>query len=178
MNDRRCSNCGFVLFPRTSASPPPTHCPRCKARGHFETLPACAPATRRTATKPRAGRKPPAGAPVRTVTDGLQISAERSGTTMRITVLGEIDLANAQEFREHVSADLADDAEIVVLDLTEVSFIDSSGLKALLYAKAQDGNRLRLIPSPALLRLLEITGLHEHLPIIEAHSHRRHGVSQ
>lgn len=103
--------------------------------------------------------------------DGSQISDECSGTTMRIAVRGEIDLSNVQQFREHISAGLADDAEIVVLDLTEVSFIDSSGLNALLYAKAQDGSRLRVIPSPALLHLLAITGLHEHLPIIDACSH-------
>jgi anti-sigma B factor antagonist len=109
------------------------------------------------------------------MTDGSQISDECSGTIMRIAVRGEIDLSNVHQFREHVNAGLADDAEIVVLDLTEVSFIDSSGLNALLSAQAQDGNRLRVIPSPALLQLLEITGLHEHLPIIDARSDRETG---
>ena len=100
---------------------------------------------------------------------GLQISDERTGTTVRITALGEIDLANAQQLREHIRGHLADHAEIVVLDLAEVSFIDSTGLRTLLEVAAQDGNRLRVLPSPALLRLLDLTGLHDRLPIIDTH---------
>ena len=76
---------------------------------------------------------------------GLQVSVQRAGTTVRVVVAGELDLATAPQLREHVSAQLADHAEIIVLDLAGVSFIDSTGLHALIEASEQDGNRLRVI---------------------------------
>lgn len=100
----------------------------------------------------------------------FQITCERTGTTVRLTVSGELDVLTSPQLRDHLSAQLADQAEIVVLDLAEISFIDSTGLHALLDATAQDGARLRVIPNPALLRLLDITGLHDHLPIIDVAS--------
>jgi anti-anti-sigma factor len=110
--------------------------------------------------------------------DAFRITCERTGTTVRLNVTGELDLASGPRLRDRLSDQLADHAEIVVLDLADVSFIDSTGLHALLDATAQDGNRLRIIPNPGLLRLLDITGLHDRLPIVHAHSHRRHGTGQ
>ena len=102
--------------------------------------------------------------------NGFRISSERTGTTTRVTVMGELDLASAPQLREHMTAQLADHSEIIVLDLGDVSFIDSTGLHALIDASSQDGKRLRVIPNPALLRLLEITGLRDRLPLIDDRS--------
>lgn len=49
MNDRRCQRCGFVVFERAGAPPPPERCPRCQACGYTETL---------LANRTRAGRHP------------------------------------------------------------------------------------------------------------------------
>ena len=76
--------------------------------------------------------------------NGFSISSERTGTTTRVTVMGELDLASAPQLREHMTAQLADHSEIIVLDLGDVSFIDSTGLHALIDASSQDGNRLRV----------------------------------
>lgn len=104
------------------------------------------------------------------ISDSFRITCERTGTTVRVIVTGELDLVTSPRLREHLSAQFADHAEIVVLDLAEVSFIDSSGLHVLLDVTAQDRDRLRVIPNPGLLNLLEITGLHDHLPIIDSAS--------
>jgi anti-sigma B factor antagonist len=99
---------------------------------------------------------------------GIMIRRERTGTTVRTIVAGELDLASAPDLRECIYGQLADHAEFVVLDLAEVSFIDSSGLHVLLDAVNQDGSRLRIIPSAACLRLFDIAGVRDLLPLIDA----------
>ena len=98
--------------------------------------------------------------------DGFAISSQYMGTTVRITVSGELDIGTAPHLREHTSRQLAEPTELVVLDLTDVSFIDSSGLHVLLDTAAQDDSRLRIVPSPVCLRLFDITGVRDRLPLI------------
>jgi anti-anti-sigma factor len=58
----------------------------------------------------------------------------------------------------------------VIIDLSELSFLDSSGLRCLLdcYAETrQDSHTVALIPGPpAVQRVFEITGTSDHLPFI------------
>lgn len=79
-------------------------------------------------------------------------------------VVGEIDASTAPTL-EAALADLPEGGEPVVLDLGDVTFIDSSGLRVLiaLASRASDGGRSVKIdrPSPTVARLLEITGLAE-----------------
>ena len=55
-----------------------------------------------------------------------------------------------------------DGSSSIVVDLTDVTFIDSSGLRSLLGASRRAGERSGAVvlrsPSPAVQRLLEITG--------------------
>ena len=98
---------------------------------------------------------------------GFTIRSERTGTTVRIIVFGELDLSTAPQLREYTHRYLADHAEFVVLDLADISFIDSAGLHVLLGAVNQDGGRLRIIPSAACLRLFDIAGVRDLLPLID-----------
>lgn len=98
----------------------------------------------------------------------LAITTQRTGTTARIIVAGELDLATAPDLRECLHDQLADHAEIVVLDLAGISFIDSAGLLVLLEAVEGDGGRLRIVPSARCLRLFEIAGVRDRLPLIDA----------
>jgi anti-anti-sigma factor len=101
---------------------------------------------------------------------GFAIRLERTGTTVRIVAAGELDLATASQLRDHVAGALAGSTEIVVLDLAEITFIDSSGLQTLIEAAGHEGNRLRIIPSPACVRLFDITGVRDRLPLLEGGS--------
>ena len=107
------------------------------------------------------------------MTDYLTITSERTGTTARITAAGELDIATAPSLRQHMVPLFADHAEIVVLDLTAISFIDSAGLHALLDIADQDGDRLRIVPCPTCLRLFEIAGVLDRLPLIDSPPHPR-----
>jgi anti-anti-sigma factor len=78
---------------------------------------------------------------------------------------GEFDLAAAAVLRRHLDAAAARAAHGVVLDLAEVSFVDSSGLRELLRAEAalRDGGKRLVLAAlqPAVVRLLELTGASE-----------------
>src|SRR5258708_21536025 len=86
-------------------------------------------------------------------------------TTIRIA--GELDLACAQELREALRG-LKGDA---VLDCSELSFVDSTGLIVLCGAHRRfeaEGDRLRLVGvSQRVRRTLHVAGL-DHVLILEA----------
>jgi len=105
-----------------------------------------------------------------TLGDGsLDIRTEHEGSDCVISLRGEIDLANAQTFRSQLWQAMADDgAGKIVVDMSELEFIDSSGIAVVVEAlNAENGaERLRFRPSrfPAVPRVLELTGLTGRLP--------------
>lgn len=74
--------------------------------------------------------------------------------------MGDLDVAGGARL-ERVLLDIDDAGRVVHLDLSGVTFVDSTGLRSLLTAsrRAQvDGRRLRLVnPSQVVRRLLDIT---------------------
>jgi len=79
-------------------------------------------------------------------------------------VEGEFDLAVVDEFLEW-ALPCVEGADAVEIDLQGISFIDSSGLGALVRVRndaVAQGKPLTLVnPSHATLRLLELTGLQD-----------------
>lgn len=81
----------------------------------------------------------------------------------RLRLRGEIDLGTARLIDQALAEVLAAEPDRVVVDLAEVTFIDSSGLNALVRARNLVGEQrgtlvLAQVP-PELRRLLEISGL-------------------
>jgi anti-sigma B factor antagonist len=80
-----------------------------------------------------------------------------------VTVRGEIHVSTAQEFAQRLEEAIARGAPALVLDLTGVEFIDSTGLSVLLNGQRSvtlRGGRLALaVSNPTVLRLFEITRL-------------------
>jgi anti-anti-sigma factor len=98
-------------------------------------------------------------------------AVEGDGTSVRLVVRGELDLATTAEFQEALHVQQASGRH-VVLDLAELDFIDSTGVRALLEAvmSAQaDGWNLGVDPrlTHAVQRVFELTGLLPLLPLIE-----------
>jgi anti-sigma B factor antagonist len=91
---------------------------------------------------------------------GIEVEDDGASIVMRLS--GELDAHAAATFdraMDNVSARLP---TTVVLDVADVSFIDSSGLRSLMRAHGAvlGGERLRLrSPQAGTLRLLDITGL-------------------
>lgn len=93
------------------------------------------------------------------------LTAERpDASTLVIVASGEIHATTVPDFGVRLSAMIPDDAaSMVVIDLSEVAFIDSTGLSILLdgLRRVNRGNgRLALVvANPTVLRLFEITRL-------------------
>jgi len=80
-----------------------------------------------------------------------------------VEVAGEVDLFTAPEFRARIAAPIEAGCTRVIVDLSEVTFIDSSSLGVLIDAHKrleQDDRRLVIVCSDrAILSTFRITGL-------------------
>lgn len=99
----------------------------------------------------------------------LSIRSEREDDVHTLSLTGEIDLANVAEVEQELSRIEATDAEVILVDLAGVSFIDSTGIRALIAAAARSQADHRLVltrPTPAVLRVLRIAGVADRLPLL------------
>jgi anti-anti-sigma factor len=99
---------------------------------------------------------------------GLTIQRHEHGTVIRITIDGELDLATTPELRRTCAHERVLDSELIVLDLTSVTFIDSSGLHALVDADEHLNGRLRIVAGEACLRVSTIAGIAGRLPLVDS----------
>jgi anti-anti-sigma factor len=95
----------------------------------------------------------------------MHVEVTRRPTHVVAHVHGDVDLATAPQLRTAL-AELAPGTGTVIIDLSDVAFLDSSGLSVLVEFHQQldkDGARgLRLVVTrPTTSRLLEVTGLIE-----------------
>jgi anti-sigma B factor antagonist len=87
--------------------------------------------------------------------------------TWRLDLHGDIDLATAPALSDRLGDLAHDQAVLVIVNLADVEFLDSSGLRALVYgARAIEDAGGRLLvegASGAVARVLELTNLLERL---------------
>jgi anti-sigma B factor antagonist len=80
-----------------------------------------------------------------------------------VALTGELDLATAPELRERLGLLSEEGENEVTLDLTDLDFVDSTGLSVFVMAfnRAQAGGGSLIIrnPSSPVMRIFEITGL-------------------
>jgi len=83
------------------------------------------------------------------------------GTVVRPS--GEIDIATVEPFRHAVREALAQQPPNLVLDLTDVTFLDSSGLSVLAGAlkrqRTRGGGLAVVHPQPIVRQAIELVGL-------------------
>lgn len=101
---------------------------------------------------------------------GLRCHVEHDGCgTAVVRPVGEIDLASVGAVTDALDAIHADGGGPVRLDLTGVTFIDSTGLRAVIRehhrAGADGGLRVAVTRGGEVHRLMELTGLLGLLPI-------------
>jgi anti-sigma B factor antagonist len=102
--------------------------------------------------------------------DTLTIASERRGSAHHVAPAGELDIATSETLERTLLDVEQSDAETIVLDLSGLEFIDSTGLRLVIDANQRcggPGGRLRVIAgAPAVERLLDLVGLRERLPLI------------
>lgn len=91
---------------------------------------------------------------------------EARGEELWVLPRGELDLAAAPELEETLRLALASDAGSIVIDLRGLELLDSSGLRALLHARADEGGeRISFVPGNELVQgVFRISGLMDELP--------------
>jgi anti-anti-sigma factor len=94
----------------------------------------------------------------------LQIISRITPERITMTVRGEIDLATAAQFRDAMTDHLAHGpANVMHLDLSGVSFMDSTGVQAILVvhrtARLLGGELVLARTSPQVARVLDLMGL-------------------
>jgi anti-anti-sigma factor len=86
-----------------------------------------------------------------------------SGEELVLHVVGEVDIATVGELQAAIGLALAGPSDPIVLDCTLLSFIDATGLGALVWFANQTraANRLAVLrnPSESMQRMLRTTGL-------------------
>lgn len=94
----------------------------------------------------------------------LTIADRTSGDFHVLTLTGDIDVETARTLRAHIVDRFTDERSRVVVDLSGVDFMDSSGLGALVsgWQLTRDSGAFRIAgANPIVQRVLSITGMED-----------------
>lgn len=103
----------------------------------------------------------------------FELSVETADERVTFTPRGELDLATAPELEDKVLGAVREGAHAVVLDLRELTFMDSTGVRTIVAAHhvaEQTGHVLRVVrPSrdSAVSRVIEISGIDDALGLVD-----------
>ena len=100
----------------------------------------------------------------------FDVATDRQNGALVVAPRGEIDLATVDLVRETVDRELQPGDDLVV-DLREVGFMDTSGLRyvlELVERASRDGFEMQLVRGPsAVQRVFEVSGLEPRLPFVD-----------
>lgn len=95
----------------------------------------------------------------------LRVNMHREGDVVVVAFAGEVDVYTASELRDAISKVLAAGHRRIVCDLTDVGFLDSTGLGVLVgrlkAVRMLEGQMRLVITAPRVLRNFKITGLED-----------------
>ncbi|MBG0820609.1 STAS domain-containing protein [Planomonospora sp. ID91781] len=99
----------------------------------------------------------------------LRLARRAVGDAVVVAVEGELDLFTAPFLRDEVREAIKIDGSRLVLDLTALSFMDSSGLSVLIeawrLATSQGGGVALAAPQAPVARILRTTGLDRRIKV-------------
>ena len=99
----------------------------------------------------------------------MQIATTPGSDRYVITVSGEVDLASSPDLDTAIIAAIDSGSSSLVIDLTDVSFMDSSGLgvivRGLKRCREADKDLDLVITNERVLKVFGITGLDQVIPI-------------
>ena len=99
----------------------------------------------------------------------MEMKTEREGGALIALAEGRVDSTNARDFEDAMNAAIGEGESIVILDLTDLSYISSAGLRAvLLIGKVlwkRDAQLALCSLSAPIKEVFEISGFDKILPI-------------
>lgn len=93
----------------------------------------------------------------------FSLTSEARGRIAVITLIGELDAGVAGQFRDAVEQAARADADRLVLDMTNLDYMASAGLRGLVFAKQKMGANVDIFvvgAHDAVFETIEMTGFH------------------
>jgi anti-sigma B factor antagonist len=101
----------------------------------------------------------------------FDITLTRTPGRATLTLVGELDIATTPRLNEYLSTLAHTHHGLIVIDLRQLTFLDSTGVRALVAADSyarRDGWSLAIVKGPPQVqRILELCGLTEVLPLAD-----------
>lgn len=103
----------------------------------------------------------------------FEIAEHKTGDSASVLAIrGEIDVSTAPELRDRLLAVAQDGGQTVIVDLSEVTFLDSTALGVLVSGlkrfRAEGGDLRLVVTGRSVAKVLEITGLVEVFSIFDS----------
>lgn len=99
----------------------------------------------------------------------VDVRSENGAPLLRIS--GELDLSSSPKLEEELARTTATSPSLIIIDLRDLDFMDSTGLSVLIRAHQQaqqSGHRLGIVNGPQQIRrLLSLTGVADRLTVVE-----------
>ncbi len=99
----------------------------------------------------------------------LEAEIKSVGTHALVALAGEVDVSTVGQLYEQLAALQRDDVRHLVLNMSEVTFVDSAGLSVLVTLhkrmESVNGELIIFSPSAQLRRLFQLTGLDSYVNI-------------
>lgn len=104
------------------------------------------------------------------MTEHAVVRGRTSEDVQVVEISGEVDLSNAIQVRDAVDRVLSADVGVIVVDLTDTAYVDSTGIAMLFRLAArlrQHRQELQLVvpPDSAIRAALELTNLPRTIPV-------------
>ena len=100
----------------------------------------------------------------------FRVETRRHDRVAVLAVTGELDLASSPSLEGELERVCQSDAGVVIVDLRELEFLDSTGLSVLVKASrraVEAGRRFALVRGVQVQRLLELTGVADRLTVVD-----------
>jgi anti-sigma B factor antagonist len=101
----------------------------------------------------------------------LDVDTQNRDGRVEVALRGELDLSTIEKVEQELTRVEADGHELIVLDLSGLTFLDSTGLRTIVTADQRarrSGRRIVVLKGPATVhRVFTITRLDERLEMVD-----------
>lgn len=104
----------------------------------------------------------------------LNVESVRDGDRQFVVLAGTLDVVTSAELEAALQRAELTDARLIVVDLRNLDFADSSGVRAIVMAHRSWGSRLAIIRgSQAVQRVFDVQGMADVLPFLDGAPDRK-----
>ncbi|MCY9786231.1 STAS domain-containing protein [Nocardiopsis sp. EMB25] len=99
----------------------------------------------------------------------LGLSTRVDSRSVIVAIEGELDIATAADLQQHIESAIDDHGSFLILDLSALDFMDSSGLNVIINAyrtvREQGGSLALAALNERVTKVVRLVGLHRQVPV-------------